>query len=715
MSDITTGTWQQIRDELETLSVPNLQELLNSADVQFDGAYTITAEPKTYAKLCQYYPLLDTLVQDVTGKRLKLSLRSSVPMGTLNQDSETVYNIDSGASNVAEAIISPESIVAIPAYLLRFVPYVGSGAVLIATALRQAFYRASREHGADQLYPKAGDAVSIDVNTLLNMLGNVISRATFFRIFKSGNMDWFVRRAEPVHRFVDGKVTRAPNTYTYRGMLLTPGDAQDLFTWFQANLANYEPSELLTYALECSRSQILTFPYKTPEVTGAQRFVVATSVHEVFQAACELSKISSTQAALCDRLAAHLIRPESFLAVPWYWFHSVLPELGSDLGMLYLMSRNCCYVDWAHGNDRNTFWVQGGLTTLQKWIGSETLPKRIPQLKPSARGRPRKKEINSQSEYTRNWRETKRELASQYLCRITTRPSEMGSDWLLRVNEVQLTPADEILQGAIYSFLLEPDQSMTPQTWQAFTKNQILYTLLLRAARYSPQRLCHFETLVRAGICQNETLDATLISHFDTLVDNLNCHFETLVAADICQFETIIKILYKLKDTKFLFEDNQLPDTAFSSDNLDINNNQVGGEDISFTIGIAAILDRINPILRSQIRELHAENNLLSWLIYGSLTPEIRNPLSFAVSRTLETRMDAGGPAARLASLPPHELVSLLLRTQKRIEGGYLGWSQLTEAGAEDLNALLRSAIDSQTQLNLLQRLIDNLEIKANS
>jgi len=715
MSDITTGTWQQIRDELETLSVPNLQELLNSADVQFDGAYTITAEPKTYAKLCQYYPLLDTLVQDATGKRLKLSLRSSVPMGTLNQDSETVYSIDSGASNVAESIISPESIVAIPAYLLRFVPYVGSGAVLIATALRQAFYRASREHGADQLYPKAGDAVSIDVNTLLDMLGNVISRATFFRIFKSGNMDWFVRRAEPVHRFVDGKVTRAPNTYTYRGMLLTPGDAQDLFTWFQANLANHEPSELLTYALECSRSQILTFPYKTPEVTGAQRFVVATSVHEVFQAACELSKISSTQAALCDRLAAHLIRPESFLALPWYWFHSVLPELGSDLGMLYLMSRNCCYVDWAHGNDRNTFWVQGGLTTLQKWIGSETLPKRIPQLKPSARGRPRKKDINSQSVYTRNWRETKRELASQYLCRINTRPSEMGTDWLLRVNEVQLTPSDEILQGAIYSFLLEPGQSMTPLTWQAFTKNQIFYTLLLRAARYSPQRLCHFETLVQAGICQNETLDATLISHFDTLVDNLNCHFETLVTADICQFETIIKILYKLKDTKFLFEDNQLPDTTFSSDNLDINNNQVGGEDISYAIGIAAILDRINPILRSQIREQHAENNLLSWLIHGSLTPEIRNPLSFAVSRTLETGMNAGGPAARLASLPPHELASLLLRTQKRIEGGYLGWSQLTEAGAEDLNALLRSATDSQTHIKLLQRLIDNLEIKAKS
>ena len=81
-------------------------------------------------------------------------------------------------------------------------------------------------------------------------------------------------------------------------------------------------------------------------------------------------------------------------------------------------------------------------------------------------------------------------------------------------------------------------------------------------------------------------------------------------------------------------------------------------------------------------------------LIYGSLTPDIRNPLSFAVSRTLETGINAGGPAARLASLPPHELASLLLRTQKRLEGGYLGWSQLPEAGAEDLNALLLSLIN---------------------
>jgi len=129
MSDITTGTWQQIRDELETLSVPNLQELLNSADVQFDGAYTITAEPNNYAKLCQYYPLLDTLVQDVTGKRLKLSLRSSVPMAHLPKNQKPFIAL------IQELLTSPKRL-----FLLnRLLPYQPICCVLFPMSVRELF------------------------------------------------------------------------------------------------------------------------------------------------------------------------------------------------------------------------------------------------------------------------------------------------------------------------------------------------------------------------------------------------------------------------------------------------------------------------------------------------------------------------------------------------------------------------------------------------
>jgi len=707
-------TWQTILNALESKGVPDLQTLLGSSSVTYDGAYTLTAGPRVYSQLCQYYPLIDTVVQDISGKRLKLTMKSTVPMGTVgqNEDLDNV-SVELGSANITEAIIAPESIVAVPSYLLRFVPYVGSGAVLIATALRQAFYRASREHGGDQLFPKGGDAVTINVEALLQMLGHVLSRATFFRIFKSGNLDWFVQRAEPVHRFAEGKVTRAPNTYTYRGMLLTPGDAQDLFSWFQARSAELGPVELLNQAITTSRDQLLTFPYRIPIAGEELRFPKGASVHSVLQAALSLSKLSPSLAALCDRLAAHLLRPESFLAVPWYWFQRVLPELGADLGMLYLMSRACCYVDWARGKDRNTFWVAGGLQTLQAWIGSETLPKRIPQLKTSSRGRPRKPEVKAQSEYTRGWRERNRDLAGQYLYRLATRQSESGTDWQLRVSEVQLTPADEMVQGVLYSLLLEPKDAHVQEALIAFSEYNDLYTLLLRSARFNPAQLCHFETLREAGICQNETLAPYLICHFDILVDLLNSHFETLVAAGICQFEAIIKILYRLKNTDLFPKNSQPTYTEPLESDQPKADQSVDGQDQRHTFEITDILEQLNPLLRQQIIERQAEHQFLSWLIYGSLNAEIRSPLSFAVSRTLETGQDAGGAAKRLAYLQPEELTALLIRVQKRIAGGYLGWISPNDLHSEDLSALLEASQDQQTQRRLIQRLLDHLKISS--
>lgn len=132
------------------------------------------------------------------------------------------------------------------------------------------------------------------------------------------------------------------------------------------------------------------FPFRLPAVEDTALFRPAASVAEVLQSALESHGVSlnPTLHGLAENLATHLIRPESFLAVPHYWFRKVLPELGDDLGMLWLMSKNCCYIDWARGHDRDTFWVPGGLSTLQGWIRSESLPKRIPSQDSSKRGRP---------------------------------------------------------------------------------------------------------------------------------------------------------------------------------------------------------------------------------------------------------------------------------------------------------------------------------------
>ena len=700
--------WTEILESLAGLENDQLQGLLDSSKLGYDGNFTISADALVYSGLCQYYPLIETLVQDKTGKHLRLNLEKSVPMGT---ESSSV-RVEIAASNVTDAILKPDSIAAVPSYLLRFVPYVGSSSVLIATALRQAFYRASREHGADQLYPRQDDAVTINVQSLLKTLGNVISRAKFFRIFQQGDMDWFVQRAEPKHRVSDGRIQREPNTYLYRGLVLTPGDAQDLYDWLLAQGLSPDPLGVLSKAITTPRDQILAFPYRLPNEKTTALFTEPASVHAVVSRALTPKPMDPTLAGLCDRLATHLIRPESFLAVPWYWFQKALPELGDDLGVLYLMCKNCCYVDWARGKDRNTFWVPGGLTTLQSWIRSETLPKRIPHAKPSKRGRPKSTDINPESAYTRQWRQANRDLASQYLCRLETRESANGTDWHLQVSEVQLTAADESLKQALYAFLFAPPDPVSPELLSAYASSASMQRVMMSNADANPTRLCHFETLVQAGICQNETLSPEENCHFDTLVDGLNYYFETLIEVGICQFDTIIKIFNKLKYALFFKQETIPTKITPQADGSVSEMVKESSFELQKVWDFSKLLSGINPELRKKIQQLGVEKKFLAWLIDGSLNPEIHSPLSFAIAATLENQQIPSTPATRLADLQAGELSALLQKTMRRMEQKYLGPVMNSGAGSEEISSLLQPVSDSQGRLNLLLRLADALHLE---
>ena len=700
--------WTEILESLAGLENDQLQGLLDSCKLGFDGNFTITAEELVYSGLCQYYPLIETLVQDKTGKHLRLNLEKSVPMGT----ESTSVRVEIAAASVTDAILKPDSIAAVPSYLLRFVPYVGSSAVLIATALRQAFYRASREHGADQLYPRQDDTVTINVQSLLNTLGNVISRAKFFRIFQQGDMDWFVQRAEPKHRVADGRIQREPNTYLYRGLVLTPGDAQDLYDWLLAQGLSLDPLGVLSKAITTPRDQILAFPYRLPGDKESTLFSGSASVLQVVSRALSPKNLDPTLAGLCDRLASHLIRPESFLAIPWYWFQRVLPELGDDLGVLYLMCKNCCYVDWARGKDRNTFWVPGGLPTLQGWIRSETLPKRIPHANPSKRGRPKSTEINPDSAYTRQWREANRDLASQYLCRLETRPSDTGTDWHMQVSEIQLTAADESLKQAVYAFLFSPPDPVSPELLSDYASDGQWQRVMTSNAEAYPTRLCHFETLVKVGICQNETLASTGICHFDTLVDGLNYYFETLIEAGICQFDTIIKILNKLKYAPFFKQETIPTKITPQADGSVTKVVEESSIELQKVWDFSKLLGGINPELRKKIQQLGLEKKFLAWLIAGGLNPEIHSPLSFAIAATLENQQIPSNPASRLADLQAGELSALLKKTMHRMEQNYLGPVMSSGAGSEELASLLQPVADTQGRLKLLRRLTDALHLQ---
>lgn len=697
------NAWKVITASLDDLQDATLSQLIAGSQLRYDGNYVIEAEASVYSQLCAYYPLIETLVQDQTGKHFRLNLDPSVPMGT---DSE-ILRLQIGATSLTDAILNPEAIVAVPSYLLRFVPYVGAAPVLIATALRQAFYFASRQSGASQLYPRSGNEVTIDVQSILKMLGNSISRAKFFRIFKSGQMDWFVTRGDAAHQFVDGQIRRLPNTYFYQGQVLCPGDAHDLSRWLLENGLRNDPLATLNKALQSPRNQILQFPYRLPQKSDLPTEFTPKSVRQIISEALLQSRLDPAISVLSDRLSSHLIRPESFLALPWYWFRNVLPELGDDLGMLYLMAKNCCYIDWARGHDRDQFWVSGGLESLQAWVGSETLPKRIPHQSKSKRGRPRSKEIASDSQYTRDWREANRALASQYLLRTATRKSEFGTDWKLHVFDVRLTARDETMRQAISAFLHTLPDPVSEQTLSAFAENTSFQSLMLEQSKTHPTRLCHFETLVKEGICQNETLDEELICHFDTLVDGLNCYFETLIEAEICQFDTIIKILVKIKNS-LLIDENIQPTKSWSAQNEALVE-EVEGNDNQQEWDFDMLLREVNPSIKQRILTKSLIRSFLSWLIQASLSPGVHSPLSLAINRCLETRLPASAPSQRLADLPPGEIRRLTRSTLQRLERGQAGQYAFVGKGGQDLSQLLIGVEDLASQKQLLKRLLDTL------
>lgn len=707
------NTWATIENMLIATCGDDLSHLLGKSQVSYDGMYEIAAEEQEFTRLCQYYPLIETVVQDVAEVRVRLRNKSTVPMGT---DTE-VIQVKAGSSSVTEAIMRPESIVAVPAYLLRFVPFVGSAPVLIAVALRQAFYRTSHDQGFTQIYPRQGDSVTVDVAALLRSLGEVISRAKFFRLFKEEKMSWFVSRSDAEHTFKDGRIQRLPNTYQYRGLLLTPGDASDLYDWLQKHDIRGNPIEVLTEALRTGRDNILQFPYRTPDSANPLFFDQAVSVHHIVTLALESQRLNTILASLCDALTSHLIRPESFLAIPWYWFRKVLPQLGDDLGALYLLSKNCCYIDWAHGQDRNTFWVPGGLPTLQAWIGSASLPKRIPQKEPSQRGRPRNQEVKENTEYVRAWRDEKRTLASLYLCRVDTRRTETGLDWQLEVNDTQLIDDDIRLRDTFYDFMHDPKYHTMVAALPTQLDNKDFVNLLQRASRdKGKDAICHFDTLVSMGICNFDTLGRQDIINFDTLVDALICHFETLVRNKICHFDTIINILLKLKNTfqslKYIQPPNtKAPDLQFVT--LEDQKEVVAGYYKAGKWQLSKILSRINPLLANQIQERVQVEIFVSWLIYGSLTSQINSPLSFAVSRALESGQDAGGPAWRLANLDPDNLAEQLWHIKQRLEAGYLGDQHAFTATSSDLRHFFSSVESTSEKLFLIQRLADALGIHA--
>ena len=123
------------------------------------------------------------------------------------------------------------------------------------------------------------------------------------------------------------------------------------------------------------------------------------------------------------------------------------------------------------------------------------------------------------------------------------------------------------------------------------------------------------------------------------------------------------------------------------------------------------LLSSANTTLKNRILGSNLQAAFLSWLIEANLSAGVHSPLSLAISRTLQTHQPASLPAQRLANLPAPLLSDLLVSTCQRLDAGQAGRFAYVGQGAPDLSQLLQGVEDRATQLRLLHRLADSLQI----
>ena len=85
-----SNTWWNIKNALRSTCGDELDRLLNQSTVSYDGMLEIATDAAAFPKLCQYYPVIEAVADDVAGIRVKLRNSSTVPTGTESESLQLV-------------------------------------------------------------------------------------------------------------------------------------------------------------------------------------------------------------------------------------------------------------------------------------------------------------------------------------------------------------------------------------------------------------------------------------------------------------------------------------------------------------------------------------------------------------------------------------------------------------------------------------------------
>jgi len=623
-------------------------------------------------------------------------------------------------NTLREIITRPRSVVVAPAYLLRWLPYLGPDQGWFLLAMRQAFFQAN---GAKVSAENCGRTFTVSRRRIARWSG--LGEKKAWELLKrldaahqAGNfLAWFVQSTVPSSPggAVPGQRGR-PQTYAFRvDMPLTPGDAEALHAWLAENGIQQDPLAAVRRALDRQPRELLPHPAPPPEERHFRLPPDPRTVQDVVLAAAGVPPADERYLPLkqlADQLQAHLQSPSDNLLITHYFLLEWLDRLGRIPAWIVTILRDRGYIDHTQGIRRDRIFLKEGYAELARLLGvsERQVESWLPPLEgmvrrkkaanaPAPAGEPvepagdtalrqtlRQAQGRAQDTALRQalrqaqdtaWgrHQAKRSLVARFLEKsgAVDWTGNQGTQYEFKVRfEEPLTPEHQeiydALEGLLYAGLCSRDPSAVRRLAEAIEAS------LARESHHSRQAWCAKDTTLPAAGPQKTHPGGEAVRDLDT---DWSAKDTTNEEAD-ARIAPLKALLFKHLNPRALADIAQLlhqylEKFAPAGDESQTKAAAGEGEDLSLwdwekLLGYSGAPEKVRAeILNSPDIQKH----FLGHAFYGyehraqGDRRGIQAPFKYAASR----RLDCPPPEyMELASLPPHELIRVL--EARRWDGG---------------------------------------------
>ncbi len=539
-----------------------------------------------------------------------------------------------------DALINRKNVVTIPTYLLRWVPYTGVHQVILRIALEQLFYlnqhrgddgegkvktdlsRYGKDHAVETRYVDLERWCAMSERTIIRHLENS-------PLFEKSNQGCEV---------VDDHYQQKANRYHLPSLRLTPGDAADLLNLIQKAHADGTPlTDLLEKLEKTAISDIASQkPYRIPQKTdpfnGPPPGVKAL-LEQVY------GPIPPDLRGRIEKLQFDLINPlNAFLTIPWYWFLDLLPVVGHQELMAYLM---CIPLTF---RDRTHFILTGGAKAIASWVGKSTLALSFPRGNgaPSRSSAAARKLARQRAELGLLFQPQENRKGRKNTYQITLRRNPLlphhqaALDVLLTLDGPALTH----IRQALSSLENALDEDPPPADFNPVPLLSLLGQII---RRLKTEKSLAFDNLSWEKILAFDNLNLDFFLAFDnpnsenplasvSPDDQKDLAFDNLNPEKVLAPDSLFKILNGFKIPQIMTKMPSYQDSGPPAE---------GGTRSTLKEALIQLLDQ--PIPENRRRDAAA------WMLEGFTQPEITDPPGYAHYKAI--RKKRAGPEAFLAML----------------------------------------------------------------